>query len=153
MDVRLATAQDAGHLVAAYMTHVNPSRREADRFARLHAGYERALLAEEGGIVLGGLTWGIREDPRLGLAQITGVAVNERARRRGLGTLLGLLVLEDMDAVFRARGGKLRRAYLTADQGDLAVRRLWEKLGFKGVAQLADHVKAGRTEIVYARTV
>ena len=151
MDVRLATASDLGHLVAAYMTNVNPSRREAERFARLHNGFERALIAEEGGIVLAGITWGVRDDPRNGLAQITGLAVSERARRRGLGTLLTLLALEDMDVVIRARGGQLRRTFVLADQGDLAVRRLWEKLGFKGSVTLADHVRAGRTEIMYVR--
>lgn len=151
MDVRLATVNDLSHLVAAFMTHVNPSRREADRFSRLHLGYDRALLAEEGGIVLAGLTWGVRDDARNGLAQITGVAVSDRARRRGLATLLTLMALEDMDVVFRARGGTLRRAYVWADQADLAARRLWEKLAFKQVAQLPDHVKAGRTELVYAR--
>ena len=151
MDVRLATQADLGHLVAAYMTHVNPSRREADRFARVHMGYDRALLAEEGGIVLAGLTWGVREDARSGLAQVTGVAVSERARRRGLATLLTLMALEDMDVVFRARGGALRRAYVWVDQADLAARRLWEKLAFKQVAQVPDHVKPGRTELIYAR--
>lgn len=152
MDVRLATDKDLGHLVAAFTTHVNPSRREADRFARIHMGYDRALLAEEGGIVLAGLTWGLRDDPRNGLAQITGVAVSDRARRRGLATLLTLMALEDMDVVFRSRGSSLRRTFLYADQGDLAARRLWEKLGFRSVAQIPDHVKAGRTELVYAKT-
>ena len=150
MDVRLATASDQSHLVAAYMANVNPSRREAERFAKVHVNFDRALLAEEGGIVLAGVTWGVRGDPRAGLAQITGLAVNERARRRGLGTLLGLLTLEDMEAVLRSRGGRLRRAFVLVDQSDLAARRLWEKLGFKAAAQLPEHVKAGRVEVLYA---
>lgn len=152
MDVRLGTDRDLGHLVAAFMTHVNPSRREAERFSRLHLGYDRALLAEEGGIVLAVLTWGVRHDARDGLAQITGVAVSDRARRRGLATLLTLMALEDMEVVFRARGGTLRRAFVWADQADLAARRLWEKLAFKQVAQVPDHVKPGRTELIYARS-
>ena len=150
MEVRLAAERDTGHLVAAYMTHVNPSRREAERFARRHQGLDRALLAEEGGIVLAGLTWTAAMDPREGLAEITGVLVNERARRRGLGTLLGLLALEDMAAVYRARGAALRRVCVGADQADLAARRLWEKLGFAAQAQLKDHRGPGRVEVVYA---
>jgi ribosomal protein S18 acetylase RimI-like enzyme len=150
MDVRLATLDDAGHLVAAYMTAVNPSRREAERFARLHVGLDRALLAEDGGIVVAGLTWGVRDDPRAGLAQITGLLVNDRMRRRGFGTLLALLALEDMDAVLRSRGGKLRRAFVLADQADLPIRRLWEKVGFRAGAQIPNHVKLNRVEVLYA---
>lgn len=153
MEVRLAAERDTGHLVAAYMTHVNPSRREAERFARRHHGIDRALLADEGGIVLAGLTWAGGLDPRQGLARITGVLVNERARRRGLGTLLGLLAFEDMEAVYRARGGALRRVCVTAGQEDLAARRLWEKLGFAVCAQLKDHRAEGRTDVLYARAV
>ncbi|MBI4859886.1 MAG: GNAT family N-acetyltransferase, partial [Candidatus Riflebacteria bacterium] len=150
MDVRLATARDAGHLIAAYMKHVNPSRREGDRFARLHLTFERCLLAEQEGMVLGGLTWGLRDDPRSGLAQLTGLLVNERVRRKGLGTLLVLLAIEDMHAFFAGRGCRLRRVFLTADQQNLPVRRMWEKLGFGAVAQLEDHVKPGRTDLIYA---
>lgn len=153
MEVRLAAERDTGHLIAAYVAHVNPSRREAERFARRHQGVDRALLAQEGGIVLAGLTWAPALDVRQGVADITGVLVNERARRRGLGTLLGLLAIEDMDAVYRARGGALRRVHVTADQEDLAARRLWEKLGFAPCAQLRDHRAPGRTDLVYARTL
>jgi ribosomal protein S18 acetylase RimI-like enzyme len=150
MEVRLAAEKDTAHLVAAYMTHVNPSRREAERFARLHQGLDRALLAEEGGIVLAGLTWATAKDPRQGLAEITGVLVNERARRRGLATLLTLLALEDMATVHRMRGGSLRRVVVHADQSDLAARRLWEKMGFAAQALLKDHRAAGKVDVIYA---
>jgi ribosomal protein S18 acetylase RimI-like enzyme len=150
MEIRLARERDRGHLIAAYMTGLRTSRPEAERFARAHMGLERCLLASEAGVVVGGVTWGVRGDVRSGLAEVTGLAVGDRVRRRGLGTLLLLMALEDMRAHFAGRGGRFRRAYLTADRENLPARRLYEKAGFRAQAQLPDHVEAGRTAILYA---
>ena len=150
LSVRLAREDDRERLAAAYAASVNPDRREADRFARLHVSFERCLLVEEGGVVLGGLTWGTRDDPRAGVVEITGLAIHEKVRRQGLGTLLVLLALEDMEAHLARRGGKLRRVFTLTDERNAVARKLYEKVGFRAVAQLAEHLRAGRADFVLA---
>jgi ribosomal protein S18 acetylase RimI-like enzyme len=134
------------------MTNVLSNRREAERFARLHMGFERCLIAEQSGAVLAMLTWGPRESPRAGLARVTGILVNERVRRKGLGTLLALLALEDMQAYFSARRLSLRRVVVHAEQEDLPMRRMVEKLGFAVAAQIKDHTGPGSATVIYALT-
>jgi len=103
------------------------SRPPSDAYVRRWLGSANAiaLVALEGGVVIGGLAAYVLEkfEQERSEVYIYDLAVAERARRRGVATAL----IRELQIIAKGRGAWV--IYVQADHGDDPAIRLYESLG------------------------
>lgn len=135
MEVREARPADlvaAGEVVAAAYVHdlsVSAGYVEHIRDATTRAGQAVVLVAVEGDVVLGSVTYAaggtaMAQRAALGEAELRMLGVDPSARGRGIGEALVRACIE------RARAAGLQRVVLSTQPQMRAAHRLYERLGF-----------------------
>ncbi|PWK05952.1 GNAT family N-acetyltransferase [Tumebacillus permanentifrigoris] len=152
MEIRLAEDLDHTYLVREYLQHFSPDFGEAKRYAECNLLWDRTLVIEEDGLILGTLSWGVREAIQSGIAQLTGLRIIPSRRRQGLGTRLLEAGFADMSAYFTARSTRLRQVYAFAPGDVLALPFLLKQQGFAPVIHLDNWREEGRTDWLYIHT-
>jgi ribosomal protein S18 acetylase RimI-like enzyme len=150
MQIRMATEADQQFLIRDYLQHLSPDLAEAQKHVLLNLQVDRTLVAEEGGLQLGVISWAVREGIRQGLAQITGIRTILTRRRQGVGRALLAAALQDMQAYYAARDTAVRRVFLFVPDQEPVVRFL-EKADFSCAARLPGHREPEAVELLYAR--
>jgi ribosomal protein S18 acetylase RimI-like enzyme len=150
--VRLAEEQDRQLLIREYLQHLSPDLEEATRFALRQLQVERTLLADEEGLVVGSLHWGVREGVRQGVAQITGIRVVPSRRRQGVGRMLAERALAEMQEYFRERGSELRRVFCFVQEENEAASGLLAGLGFAAAARVPELFEEGKREVLWVKS-
>jgi len=156
MSILIADASEADveSLIAIYSSpHLYHNREEASWFVRSYFDYHRVKLAKLQDKVVGALFWNVFEEKHHGLTEIGDFWIDESFRRKGHGEKLLRKAIEDMTQFFRKAGYFLRKVIVTTGEDNEAARRLYEKVGFKKVAALADLFAKGENELVYVLTL
>jgi ribosomal protein S18 acetylase RimI-like enzyme len=98
------------------------------------------IVAKEGSRFLG-FAWVVRQGGFARSAYLRLIAVDTKAKRRGIGRLL----MREMERRHLNPSGLL----LLATSTNQAARRFYEKLGYRRVGLLRDYVRKGLREVIY----
>ena len=149
-----ANASDIEDLIRIYSSpHLYHNREEASWFVKSFFDYHHIKVAKDGGKVIGVIFWNVVEEKHHGLTEIVDLWIEERFRRRGLGEKLLRLVIEDMKALFAKDNFVLRKVLVTTGDDNEPAKKLYEKVGFKKSAVLADLFAKGENELIYILTL
>jgi ribosomal-protein-alanine N-acetyltransferase len=133
--VRAFTPADLAHVTGIERASFGAEAFPESTFRRLHALHpgEFLVAAAPGGAVVGYITGAVAGDR----GEIQSVAVNRRARGRGIGSLLARRLLDR----FRQLG--LRRCVLQVRTTNAGAIDVYRRLGFRSVRTLAAYYADG----------
>jgi ribosomal protein S18 acetylase RimI-like enzyme len=152
LEIRLAEELDHMYLVREYLQHYSPDFAEAKRYAECNLQWDRTLVLEEDGLILGTLTWGAREGITSGIAQLTGVRIIPSRRRQGLAAMLLQAALADMREYFSTRSAGVRRVFAFVPEAQPALQILLKRQGFEPVVRLENWREEGQGDWLYLHT-
>jgi ribosomal protein S18 acetylase RimI-like enzyme len=156
MDPRVvnASAEDVEDLIGTYSSpHLYHNQEEASWFVKSFFDYHHIKVVKADGKVVGAAFWNVVEEKHHGLTEIADLWIEESYRGRGLGERLLRAVIEDMKQFFSKDGYTLRKVLVTTGDDNEQAKMLYEKIGFKKVAVLADLFAKGENELVYVLTL
>ncbi|MBL0389309.1 GNAT family N-acetyltransferase [Tumebacillus sp. ITR2] len=149
MEIRLAEETDHAYLVREYLQHYSPDFQEAERYAESNMKWDRTLMIEGDGLILGTLSWGAREGIQSGIAQLTGLRIIPSRRRQGLAGRLLEAGFQDMQTYFAERSAAVRRIYALIPEDQPGADRLLTARGFDRVVHLQNWREDGLGDWLY----
>lgn len=137
-----AALMQAIPLWARYRTTPEAARR---LFAGAAAGQPQALVAEDGGRVVGFVVYSLRGTfDHSGYVRAIGIAAE--AQGRGVGAHL-------MDAAEREILSAGPNVFLLVAAFNAGAQRFYERRGYRRIGEIPDYVRQGITEILYRKTL
>ena len=107
------------------------------------------LVAEEGGKIIGLVTWLMHGLPKHGLFELDRICILSDARGKGVGRRLVDRLILDATKWFDKEGGNIRKLYLLTHEENKNAHIFYEKVGFVHDATLKDHYYKNQDERVY----
>ena len=107
------------------------------------------LVAEEGGKIIGLVTWLMHGLPKHGLFELDRICILSDARGKGVGRRLVDRLILDATKWFDKAGGNIRKLYLLTHEDNKNAHAFYEKVGFVHDATLKDHYYEHQDERVY----
>jgi len=156
MDTRIvnASAKDVEDLITIYSSpHLYHNRQEASWFVKSFFDYHHIKIVKAKEKVVGAAFWNVLEEKHHGLTEIGDLWIDEGYRRKGLGEKLLRTVIEDMKRFFSKKNYTLRKVLVTTGDDNEPAKKLYEKIGFRKSALLADLFGKGENELVYILTL
>lgn len=123
---------------------VTPERARAI-FADAAGGSSQALVAEDGGRVVGFVVYRLR-GTFVHSGYILDVGVGADAQNRGVGTRL-------MDAAETDIFGHGPNVFLLVSAGNTRAQRFYERRGYRRIGEIPDYIQRGTTEVLYRKTL
>jgi ribosomal protein S18 acetylase RimI-like enzyme len=114
-------------------------------FSDVFAGACRALVAEDGGHVIGHVVFAVR-GTFIHSGYVRSLAVAPERQRRGVGGAL-------MDAAETAILAEGPNVFLMVNDQNAGAQRFYERRGYRRVGLLSDYIRRGITEALYRKTV
>jgi ribosomal protein S18 acetylase RimI-like enzyme len=149
-----AEKTDIEALIMVYSSpHLYHNREEASWFVRSYFDYHHVKVAKHHEKVAGALFWNVVEEKHHGLTEIRDFWIDEDFRRKGFGEKLLRAALGDMGRFFGNGGHTFRKVMVSTGEDNEPARKLYEKVGFKKIAVLADLFAKGENELVYVLTL
>ena len=149
-----ASAKDVEDLIRIYSSpHLYHSRQEASWFVKSFFDYHHIKIVKVEEKVIGAAFWNVVEEKHHGLTEIGDLWIDEGFRRKGLGERLLRTVIEDMKRFFAKENYTFRRVLVTTGDNNEPAKKLYEKIGFRKSALLADLFAKGENELVYILTL
>jgi ribosomal protein S18 acetylase RimI-like enzyme len=149
-----ANVKDVEDLISIYSSpHLYHSRQEANWFVKCFFDYHHIKIVKDEEKVLGAVFWNVVEEKHHGLTEIGDLWIDEGFRRRGLGEKLLRTVIEDMKQFFAEENHTLRKVLVTTGDDNEPAKKLYEKIGFRKSALLADLFAKGENELIYILTL
>lgn len=141
----LATKKDARQLIFKHYKNQKIARKRAE----CYTSHNFTSVAKYQNEIIGTIQWYIKEDPSLGLVEFEEIFISEKYREKGLGLDLLRNTINHVINHFKKEKLILRRIYLFVSKDNLAARRLYEKTGFRKVANAGDLFKDKTEELLY----
>lgn len=110
--------------------------------------YANTIVAKEKDKIVGTLQWHVKEDPNAGVAEFEEIHVLEGYRGKGIGSRLMEKGIEDVKSHFKKNGISARRIFLFVEK-NCPARLLYERFGFRLVAEVGNLFTDGETETLY----
>jgi len=149
-----ASVKDVEDLISIYSSpHLYHSRQEASWFVKSFFDYHHIKIVKDEEKVIGAAFWNVMEEKHHGLTEIGDLWIDEGFRRKGLGERLLRTVIEDMKRFFAKENYTLRKVLVTTGDNNEPAKKLYEKIGFRKSALLADLFAKGENELVYILTL
>jgi ribosomal protein S18 acetylase RimI-like enzyme len=149
-----ASVKDVEDLIGIYSSpDLYHSRQEASWFVKSFFDYHHIKIVKDEEKVIGAAFWNVVEEKHHGLTEIGDLWIDEGFRRRGLGEKLLRTVIEDMKRFFAKENYALRKVLVTTGDNNEQAKKLYEKIGFRKLALLADLFAKGENELVYILTL
>ena len=149
-----ASVKDVEDLISIYSSpHLYHSRQEASWFVKSFFDYHHIKIVKDEEKVIGAAFWNVVEEKHHGLTEIGDLWIDEGFRRKGLGERLLRTVIEDMKRFFAKENCALRKVLVTTGDDNEPAKKLYEKIGFRKSALLADLFAEGENELVYILTL
>jgi ribosomal protein S18 acetylase RimI-like enzyme len=147
MNIRFATKKDASKLLE-YFGFYKDKKYSSSR-VKYFLDYGKTVIAIEGKDVLGLMQYQIKENPKHGLAELEEVFVYKSHREKGVATKLLGFVIGSVRKEFNKKKITPRKLMLFVIEDNVAARKLYEKAGFKQVANVGDLFEEGKTDLLY----
>ena len=149
-----ASAKDVEDLISTYSSpHLYHNRQEANWFVKSFFDYHHIKIVKDEAKVIGAAFWNVVEEKHHGLTEIGDLWIDEGFRGKGLGERLLRTVIEDMKQFFARENTALRKVLVTTGDDNEPAKKLYEKIGFRKSALLADLFAKGENELVYILTL
>ena len=100
--------------------------------------HNKTLLAKENNKIIGVLQWHVKENPNAGVAEFEEIFVSKEHRGKGIGSQLVDYAIRDIKKHFISINIKPRKIFLFVSKDNNNARKLYEKHGFKFIAELND---------------
>jgi len=108
------------------------------------------ILAKEDSQIVGMLQWYVKEDPNAGVAEFEEIFVNEKFRGRRVGSKLVEFAIKNVVEFFKSINIRSRKIFLFVSKDNIPAKRLYEKYGFKFIAELNDLFSDNKKEVFYS---
>src|SRR3989338_11427033 len=153
MIIRKATEKDAEKSAELLTEFYNMDglKEAKDTFLNETRKGHHYLVAEEGGKIIGVVTWLMHGLPKHMMAELDRILITKAARGKGLGKKLVDALIKDANEAYGKAGFKLRKLYLLTHADNKEAQEFYEKIGFKHETTLKEHYYKGRDEFVYSR--
>lgn len=152
MAIEISTAKkgDLPRLIEIFHNpDLKTSLEESRWFVNCYFDYHQILLARVDDEIQGACFWRIEGERYSGLGWIENLWVEERLRRSGVGENLLRRAIDEVKDHFLRFGVRARKIVLTTQVERMSARSLYEKVGFKEVASLAELYDRGGHDLVY----
>jgi ribosomal protein S18 acetylase RimI-like enzyme len=107
------------------------------------------LLAKDNEDIVGVIQWTIKENPQSGVAEFEELHVQEAHRGKKIGSTLIKTAIQSVKDQFKRMGIKPRKVYLFASKQNTIARAVYEKAGFKLIAEVGDLFSDDAIELFY----
>lgn len=107
------------------------------------------VIAKDKNKIVGILQWYIKEDPRMGVAELEEFYVLENYRGKGIGSLLIRRAIRLVKTCFTKNQIKPRKIFIFTNENNKIARALLEKHGFKFVSKIGNLFSDNETEVFY----
>ena len=146
-----ATADDRAKLIDWFSVYEVAAQRDArvDCFLEHNA----TMLAKDLEKIVGVLQWSIVEDMGAGVVEMQEVMVDKQYRRQGIGSALVAHALSSIQKTYVAQGVVLRKIFLFVAKENLPAIALYERHGFRHVADLGTLFDDCKVESFYVLDV
>jgi ribosomal protein S18 acetylase RimI-like enzyme len=147
ISIIFASAEDQDQLEQTFQ-HFNDKDIIKNR-AECYLIHNNTILAKDKEKIIGKMLWYMKEDPNCGVAEFEELYVFEEYRKQGIGTELMRVSIESVQNHFKKLGIESRRIYLFVDENNKIARRLYEKFGFKYIANLGSLHSESENDLFY----
>ncbi|MFW9877652.1 MAG: GNAT family N-acetyltransferase [Candidatus Thorarchaeota archaeon] len=117
--------------------------------AECYLSHNYTFIAKDGNKIIGKMLWLIKGDPNFGVAEFEELYVFENYRRKGIGSELVRSSIKAIRKHFENLGIKPRCIYLFTNENNQSARKLYEKFGFKYIANLGHLFSENEHELFY----
>lgn len=135
-------------LLKPFFRHYDP-KTAANRLD-CYLTHNHTIVAKDDHQIVGILQWHIKEDPNLGVAEFEEVFVAKNFRGSGIGSKLVEFGIKEIVKHFLSIHKKPRQIYLFVSQNNPGARHLYEKFGFKKIANLKNLFSDSENELFYS---
>lgn len=150
IEISAATHDDLKRLIDVYSSpDLKTNTDEAQWFVRCYLDYHHVVVARVEGHIEGACFWRIEGERYCGLGWIENLWVEEGSRRLGLAERLMRAAIEDMRSFYEENGFRARKAILTTQASKSGARALYEKLGFRCMAEFENMYEPDDTDLLY----
>jgi len=108
------------------------------------------VVAVEGGIIVGLVTWQMHGLPKHGLCELDRIAVLPDFRGKGIAKGLFNALLSEAGKAYVAKGFRLRKLYILTHASNKRAQSFYEKMGCRHEATLKSHYYDKEDEFVYS---
>lgn len=151
MQFRKAAKKDAGQISKVLISFYNMNEEEAkNAFLNETKKGHHYIVAEEGGKIIGLVTWAMHGLPKHQLAELDRIVILKEARGKGLGKQLVNELIKDANKIYGKSGFKLRKLYLLTHFDNKEAHSFYEKFGFSHETTLKKHYYEEKDEHVYS---
>lgn len=149
---RFASKEDTAFFIEDYLNRLGKDKELAEKYAIACIDIHRSILLYNDKIIIGAITWTIKEGIASGLVEIFQMSIPDKSYRgKGYGNILLMLCLEDIENTYKEKGYLLRRIFIVINEENLAGRNIYRKNQFKVLLEIKDHLKTGKKSFVYAK--
>jgi ribosomal protein S18 acetylase RimI-like enzyme len=149
-----ASIEDVEDLITIYSSpDLYHNREEANWFVKSFYDYHHIKVIKDKKKIIGAIFWNVVEEKHHGITEIGDLWIDENNRRKGLGEKLLRTAIEDMKQFLTKENSSLRKVLVTTGDDNEPAKKLYEKIGFKKSAILADLFAKGENELIYILTL
>ena len=142
-----ATVADK-ELLAKTFQHFKDKNTIKNR-AECYLSHNHTTLAKDRNQIIGKMLWYVKENPNDGVVEFEELYVFEEYRRKGIGTELVKYSIKAVRKHFNNLEIDPRRIYLFTSEKNQIARRLYQKFGFKYIANLGHLYSENENELFY----
>ncbi|MCX6749021.1 MAG: GNAT family N-acetyltransferase [Candidatus Pacearchaeota archaeon] len=147
IDISLASKEDRASLRKFFKHyHINPIIKNR---VDCYTSHNFTVVAKENGSIIGTVQWYVKEDPKAGVAEFEEVFISEECRGKGVGSELIKFAINEVIKFFKTNNLKPRKIFVFVGKRNLIARNLYEKFGFKPIAELNELFSDEEKEIFY----
>jgi ribosomal protein S18 acetylase RimI-like enzyme len=143
----IASQSDKNQLLEFFSHYSNPKilKKRID----CYLSHNHTILAKEGEKIVGTLQWQIKEDPNCGVAEFEEFFVLEEYRNKGTGSSLLEYGIKSVKDTLSRIGIAPRRVFAFVGSRNDSARKVFEKFGFKQIAQAGNLLSDAETDLIY----
>ncbi len=147
MIIQVADNNDKEELIN-YFNHYKNEKIIKNR-VESYLKYNKMIIAKENNKIVGVLQWHIKENPQSGVVEFEEIFVNKELRGKGIGSKLVDFAIKDVKEYFISNNLKSRKIFLFTNKNNIPARKLYEKYGFKFIAELNELFSDNEKEVFY----
>jgi ribosomal protein S18 acetylase RimI-like enzyme len=145
IEFSIATEKDIEQLMGFFKHYGKLSKKRAE----CYTSHNFKVVAKDGEKIVGVLQWCIKEEPDDGVVEFEEIFVSENYREKGIGSKLLEYSIQSVKNQFRRVGYKPRRIFLFVGKENSAARKLYEKQGFRFIAEVGNLFADNEIETFY----
>lgn len=142
-----ASKKDSGQLLG-FFRHYNNKTISQNR-VECYLSHNFTIVAKDKNKIVGILQWHIKEDPNAGIVEFEETFVLEEYRGKGVGSALIEYAIQSVKAYFANLKIRPRKMFLFVAKKNKAARKLYQKHGFKLLADVGRLFSDTETELFY----